>query len=268
MVSNTDGIGKRIKQVLIKIHPCRHRIPSAASLTVEASLVLPIFLFAVLTIAYTGLLVRTQDEVRHAMTRTVSEASAEVGAGVRKPAESELYYRGKLALYLEDTTLTMSLLGSSFLKENDEIDLVVSYTTKIPFPLFGFFHPIFQERVHSRAFVGVDRRDSSEEEDDVIVYVTPTGRVYHRDKNCTYLKLSVSQVLFGDIAHLRNSGGGTYKPCHRCGGAALSGDAKVYITNYGDRYHTNRACSEIKRTIQEIFLSEVGSRTPCSKCGG
>ena len=262
-----NASGKNTKHVLYKIHRCRHRIPSAASLTVEASLVLPIFLFAVLTIAYAGLLVRTQDEVRHAMTRTVSEASAEAGAGFSDLLKSEPYYRGKLALYLEDSTVTMSLLGSSFLKENEEIDLVVSYTTKLPFPLFGFFHPVFQERVHSRAFVGVDKRDSTEKEDDVIVYITPSGRVYHRDKNCTYLKLSVSQVLFGDIARLRNSGGGLYKPCHRCAGAEPSPDAKVYITNYGDRYHTNRGCSEIKRTIQEILLSEVGNRSPCSKCG-
>ncbi|MBR6229051.1 MAG: pilus assembly protein [Eubacterium sp.] len=266
MSLRTERKQKKIK-ILYKIHRCRNRIPSAASLTVEASLVLPIFLFAVLTIAYAGLLVRTQDEVRHAMTRTVSEASAEVGAGLTGPAGNELYYRGKLAMYLGDSTLTMTLIGSSFLKENDEIDLVVNYTTKMPFPLFGFFHPIFQERVHSRAFVGVDRRETPEEED-VIVYITPTGRVYHRDKNCTYLKLSVSQVLFGDIARLRNSGGGTYKPCHRCaGGMNPSPESKVYITNYGDRYHTNRACSEIKRTIQEIFLSEAGNRSPCSKCG-
>ena len=55
----------------------RNRIPSCASLTVEASLVLPIFLFAVLSVCYMGLLVKTQDEVRHVMTRIVSEASAE-----------------------------------------------------------------------------------------------------------------------------------------------------------------------------------------------
>ena len=253
---------------LFKIHSHRNRIPSAASLTVEAALVLPIFLFAVLTVAYLGLVVKTQDEVRHAMCRTVSEASAEAGAGMRAQAKNMLYYRGKLGVYLGDTSLTTTLIGSSFLEENDEIDLVVSYTTSIPFAVFDFLHPRFQERIHTRAFVGVDSRSSGEEEEDVIVYVTPTGRVYHRDKNCTYLKLSVSQVLYGDIGGMRNSGGGTYKPCHRCArGSHPPADTPVWITNYGDRYHINRGCSEIKRTIQEIFLSEVGNRTPCSKCG-
>ncbi len=246
----------------------RYRIPSAASLTVEASLVLPVFLFAVLTIAYLGLVVKTQDEVRHAMCRTVSEASAEVGAGMTAQAKSMVYYRAKLAAYLEDTSLTTTLIGSSFLKENDEIDLVVSYTTSIPFSIFNFLRPRFQERIHSRAFVGMDTRAKEEEEDDAIVYVTPTGRVYHRDKNCTYLKLTVSQLLYGDIDHIRNSSGGKYKPCHRCASGIKPGaDSPVWITNYGDRYHTSRSCSEIKRTIQEILLSEVGNRSPCSKCG-
>ena len=243
------------------------RIPSAASLTVEAALVLPIFLFAVLTIAYLGLVVKTQDEVRHAMCRTVSEASAEVGAGLTKQAKSMLYYRTKLGVYLEDTSLTTTLLGSSFLEENDEIDLVVSYTTSLPFAVFDFIRPHFRERIHSRAFVGVDTR-TGEEEEDVIVYVTPTGRVYHRDKNCTYLKLTVSQLLYGDIDRMRNSGGGKYKPCRRCArGRTPGADTPVWITNYGDRFHLSRGCSEIKRTVQEIWLSEVGGRAACSKCG-
>lgn len=303
--------------LLTKMHLYHDRIPSAASLTVEASLVLPIFLFAVLTICYMGLLAKTQDEVRHAMTRIVSEASAEAGAlrgttdddsgetgstdpdknpakvgsdnpvsrvfelsdgGERGGGEgllgglsdlllSPLYYRGKLELYMGGTSLTTNLLGSSFLENNDEIDMIVTYTADIPFPLLGFYHPLFRERVHSRAFVGVDTRVGKDEEEDVIVYVTPTGRVYHRNKNCTYLKLSVSQVLYGDIAGMRNEGGGKYYPCSRCAGGVMDPDAKVYITNFGDRFHVSRACSEIKRTIEEIHLSQVGSRSPCSKCG-
>ena len=253
---------------LFKIHLCYDRIPSSASLTVEAALILPIFLFAMLVFAYVGLLIRTQDEIRYAMTRTVNEASAEIGAGLEKIGSSPLYYRGKLELYMGGTGLTTSLLGSSFLEENDEIDMVVSYSVDFPFDVFGIGSLRFKERVHSRAFVGVDTRDT-EQEDDVIVYITETGRVYHRDKNCTYLKLSISQLLYGDVARQRNSGGAKYYPCERCAlGYIPDSDAPVWITNYGNRYHTNRACSEIKRTISEIFLSEVGNRTPCSKCGG
>ena len=244
-----------------------YRIPSPASMTVEASLVLPVFLFAMLIIAYTGMLIRTQDEVKNTMTRIVNEASAEVGAGLEKTAASALYYRGKLELYMGGTGLSTSLLGSSFLEKNDEIDMIVSYSVRLPFNLFGIINPRFKERVHSRAFVGVDKRETPKQ-DDMIVYITDTGRVYHMDKNCTYLKPSVSQITFDDIELKRNRSGGKYKACARCAkGVAVGGGSFVWITNYGDRYHTNRACTEITRSIKEVKLSEVGSRTPCSKCG-
>ncbi len=259
-----------VKRIHTRVKSCpnHNRIPSAAPLTVEASLILPILLFAILTIAYMGLLVKTEDEVRHAMIRTVTEASAEVGAGLTSQAKNMVYYRGKLMAYLGDTSLTTNLIGSSFLEENDEIELVVNYTTSIPFALFDNIKPLFSERIRTRAFVGVDKRGEADKEDDIIVYITPTGRVYHRNKNCTYLNLKVSQVQYGDVAGMRNSGGGKYKPCHRCAGGYTPGaDTSVWITNYGDRYHINRGCSEIKRTVQEVFLSEVGNRAPCSKCG-
>ncbi|MCR4605222.1 MAG: pilus assembly protein [Eubacterium sp.] len=237
-------------------------------MTVEAALVLPVFLFSMLIIAYIGMLIKTQDEVKNQMTRVVNEASAEIGAGNDKLGSSALYYRGKLELYMGGTGLTTSLLGSSFLEENDEIDMVVSYSVKLPFNLFGLFTPRFKERVHSRAFVGVENREKPEEED-VIVYITENGRVYHMDKNCTYLKPSVSQILYGDVEIRRNRSGGKYKPCAKCAkGVGLGSESPVWITNFGDRYHTNRACSEISRSIKEIMLSEAGNRTPCSKCGG
>ena len=252
-----------------KTHLYYDRIPSAASLTVEASLVLPIFLFAMLMFAYVGMLIKTEDEVKNAMTRVVNEASAEVGAGMEEITSSPLYYRAKLELYMGGTGLSTSLLGSSFLEDNDEIDMVVSYSVSPPFDIFGVGHLRFRERVHTRAFVGVDTRENDEEEeDDIIVYVTDTGRVYHRNKNCTYLKLSVSRLYYGDVARQRNSGGAKYYPCSRCAsGYTPDSDTYVWITNFGNRYHINRACSEIKRTVHEIHLSEVGSRGPCSKCG-
>lgn len=39
----------------------------------------------------------------------------------------------------------------------------------------------------------------------------------------------------------------------------------VWITNNGSRYHSNKECSNMK-TPSLVPISEVGSRTPCSKC--
>lgn len=42
----------------------------------------------------------------------------------------------------------------------------------------------------------------------------------------------------------------------------------IYITNTGTRYHNNINCSELKRTVHEVRLSDVkDTKRPCNKCG-
>lgn len=237
-------------------------------MTVEAALVLPVFLFAMLLTAYLGLLARCQDEVQWALTRVARGASAEYGAEGNALLKTPVYYQTKINACLGVKGLAVSLLESSLFQQNDEIDLVAVYQVKIPFRLIPAGFCRFRQRVHTRAFTGVERRRGVEEED-TIVYITETGRVYHRERDCTYLRLSVSQMKYGDTASLRNESGGKYRPCERCvKNIVPAGGDQVWITNFGDRYHVIRSCSGIKRNIKKVALSKTGKRTPCSKCGG
>ncbi len=200
-------------------------------------------------------------------TRIAREASAEYGATESTLMTSQAYYLAKINAYVKDSGVSVTFFESHLMEENDEIDLVANYTITPPFSIIGLGRYHFRQRVHTRAFTGVERRDSSDT-DDTIVYITETGRVYHRSLECTYLKLSISQVKYGDLEDMRNSGGGIYKACEKCSeGKSLGDGDDVWVTNYGDRYHTSRACSGLKRTISEVPLSEVGDRAPCSKCG-
>lgn len=240
-----------------------------ASMTVEASLVLPLFMFAMILIGYLGQMIRCQDEMQEALTRLAREASAEYGAFQSSALKSKAYYMAKLNTYLSGSVGKVTFFESHFLEERDEIDLVAVYRMTTPFSIMGMGDFRFRQRVHTRAFTGVDRRKKEGEQGDCIVYITDTGRVYHRTRECSYLNPSISKVLFGDLANLRNSSGGKYKCCERCSKETYleKGDS-VWITRYGDRYHTSKSCSGLKRAIKEIRLSEVGNRPPCSKCGG
>ena len=239
-----------------------------ASLTVEAALVLPVFLFAMLLISHLAMLVKCQDEVQWALTRVAREASAECGVNKSRILANRMYYQKKLNSYMGENGQAVSLAGSVILGEDDEIDLVASYQVKLPFRLIRIHTCRFRQRVHTRAFTGVERRDGDGTGKGSVVYITETGRVYHDRRDCTYLKLSISQLRYEDIPDLRNAGGGKYKACERCAKKKqVTAQTVVWITNYGDRYHTSRSCSGIKRTIKEIQRSEVGKRTPCSKCG-
>ncbi len=247
-------------------HEMEEKMKRRASLTVEASLILPVFLYAMLFLAYIGKLVICQDEVQWALTRIAREASAEYGATHSDKLKSTLYYQTKFAAYMKGSGLTVSFADSQLLQHNDEIDLVVTYRMKLPFSIFAIPAVSMRQRVHTRAFTGVERRQEKKQ-DERIVYITETGRVYHLTAECTYLKLSISQIQYSDLQEKRNESGGKYKPCERCGADKEREDnMTVWITSYGDRYHTSLSCSGLKRHIREIPLSETGGRSPCGKC--
>ncbi len=238
------------------------------SLTVEASLLLPIFIFATLSVIYMNKFLLYQEQVQWALTRIGREAAVEYAVAEERVIPDQLYLTAKAALYLKDTDVTVSLLQSEFDEESKELHLVADYWVKLPFPLINIRSFVFSQQSVSRAFAGVDTRQMVvPEEEDSIVYITRTGRVFHETLSCTYLTLSISQVKHGDLSYLRSESGGIYHACEACAeDREYEENDEVYICNYGNRFHQSRSCSKLKRNIQEVQRSEVGSRLPCSKC--
>ena len=163
----------------------------------------------------------------------------------------------------------LSFLATEISGETEIVDLVCSYKVR---PLFGLvtFAPFRMEnRYFGHAWVGYEggfrqkKKDKVEEE---TVFVTETGTVYHRDRGCTHLDLSIAKTTLNAAKADRNKGGAIYHPCEQCGGKPTSGDT-VYTTDYGTRYHNSLSCSGLKRTVIEIPLSKAAGRPPCSKCG-
>jgi hypothetical protein len=134
---------------------------------------------------------------------------------------------------------------------------------KVPIGFFGWKGVVISQGSQVHKWTG--DRDDREQTD--YVYVTERGTVYHLDRKCNYLDLSIQTVNLANIASLRNKNGNIYYECSDCA-ARKTTSGIVYITNYGTCYHAKLSCSGLKRTISMIPLSEVGSRRPCSKCGG
>ncbi len=97
------------------------------------------------------------------------------------------------------------------------------------------------------------------------VYITPDGEVYHLNRNCTHLKLSIRTVTMQKARRLKNVYGQKYRKCELCKTAF---GKMVYITTEGDCYHSERSCSGLKRTVRKIPFRQAGNRRPCSRCGG
>ncbi len=165
----------------------------------------------------------------------------------------------------------ISFYYSSILEEEDCIDIVARYYVRIPVWFFGLEDMRLIQRVRVRGWTGHQvpaRYTTVKEETDTeeaVVYITETGTVYHKERSCSHLKLSIEEVS-GIPDSRRNRSGGKYYPCESCCDKEASDTDIYYITDFGNRYHTGKDCPGLKRTIREIARSEVSGRAPCKRC--
>lgn len=98
-----------------------------------------------------------------------------------------------------------------------------------------------------------------------MVYITKSGSAYHRERECIYLNPSVRLVGKGQAEGMTNSAGRKYTACESCG----ANSDMVYVTDGGTRYHSTVNCSGLKRTIDCVTLQEAvaAGRHACPKCG-
>ena len=258
--------------------------PLRGTLTVEAALILPFFLFVMISVMQYINVVEsgtkfgaTLSEMgkKLAMTSYVmryggdTEGAAQTAAG----ALSAVYVHNRVLSQAGNPSCVKksNMVLSSFLQEEETIDLVLTYQMRSPLSIVKLPANFFIQRARVRAWTGrTPPSQGSDEEDGETsgdyVYVTETGSVYHEDANCTHLNLSIQEVDISALSMLRNRSGGIYHTCEKCGGAAENG--RVYITKEGDRYHSSLNCSGLKRTVRQVSREELGNIRACSKCGG
>lgn len=160
----------------------------------------------------------------------------------------------------------INLLVSNMVDDKEVVDLKAGYAMTPLANVFGIPDVLIMTRARTRAWTGYRVNGSGADNDDTerIVYVTDGSEVYHLSRSCTHLDLSITPVDAEGIANRVNRGGGHYSACERCGKGSSVGI--YFITNEGDRYHTDISCSGLKRTIYEIPISQVGDKRVCSRC--
>ena len=261
------------------------------SMTLEAALILPFFLLVMLSILSFLEIIRLHDGI----TMGVREAGKQMAVyGYVFRETKDLHGQEQIGLlpgvalsyvwagkevedFLGQEMLENAPFGtkerwihyemSSLMAKDDIIDLVAFYTVAPQYNIAGVRKRILTGRYYARAWTGYcvegENTGSVTEEN---VYVTPGGEVYHRNRYCTHLQLTIMTCTRQQLKQRRNERGNLYAACIFCGSFGTSG--KVYITPEGDRYHSTLRCQGLKRTIDIIPISKVGDRSPCSRCGG
>lgn len=243
---------------------------SNASVTVEAALIIPLFLFAVISLIYMLEIQAIKTSIKGA-TQCAAKMAAQ--DAVKLQSVNSVKFKQDLAEAAGADRLNRSIIagGSKGIDCSrtymsvltGEINVVVEYSIKLPFPGFTHLTAKFREKMRIKGWTGYSKRNGHSG-DEQIVYITAKGRVYHENYQCTHLQLSVRFVPYSELSGIRNEDGGRYGKCEKC----VHGEpfAGVYITNTGGKYHNSLGCSGLKRTVHAVKKSQVGMRGGCSRC--
>lgn len=282
-------------------------ISSKASLTVEAALAMPLFLFALLTFLYFIQLFTLQEIIQSTITKmslnmaktayvyedfagmeealnfdeTILGTEIEIGLGdFAKSHVDQTILKLYAKQYLDVDRINHSCIRDGFggisfrdseiLNEDASIDIVVRYQVFFPIKLFSFPDMEMLQRVRVRAWTGyeVAAAYSLEEEDGKAEMVYITETGRVYHQSATCSHIRLSvSAIAGLPTTQRNENGGKYYPCEKCCDGELNPYGTYFITSDGTRYHTKRDCSKIKRNVKEVPLSEVGNRPACKRCG-
>ena len=266
-----------------------------ASITLEASIVLPIFLFLFLNLVTVMEIYRSHALVSTSLWKSGRNLAMytylyrqavpqgdddwqevlDMAAGI---AASEGYVRSVIVDDMRHVDGPSQMTGlsdgrfslfKSGIEKGDIIHLQVTYGVLPLVRAYPGLISVQKACFYGHAFTGYDitHQGSVDGDPDVeYVYITPQGSVYHKNPNCTYLKPKVTEVEVKSLPGMKNASGEGYKnPCRFCHG---SGDGRsYYITEYGDVYHTKPDCNAIHHDIIRVSILDVGGKGPCSKCG-
>ncbi|WP_343210204.1 TadE family protein [Anaerolentibacter hominis] len=258
------------------------------AVTVETAIALPLFLFAVLALAYLIQILKIQEQVGQTLYQTTNWAAAQ--CCLRDEDEKEVSYISLAVLYQAfqsylpegDTGYQCIPNGSqsialrkSYDKTTEEVFTVrADYRVRPPVPFLPFVSYPVSQQFCSREFIGDDQVYDEGEAgvpetapgDDQIVYMTESGTVYHIRKDCSHLTLTIYATAKDEVDHIRNEYGAKYYPCEKC--IKKNTPARLLVAADGNRYHSSENCSGLKRTIKEVYLRDIPGIRSCSRCGG
>lgn len=266
---------------MFRTHLFKNNLGSA---TVEATFILPIFMFAMLFIYNMGCMLCTKVIVYEAMQETAGYLAEysylynEVGNLMDADYQNNLTdtavniatATGKMSEYIDDRdfvnqyvvggTSGIMVTRAELNASNKYIYFNIVYQLKVDVPFFGEFKTSIEEQIRQRAYLG--ERIISGESNDEYVYIAENQSVYHTTRNCYHIKLTIKMVNAMSLSVQYNN----LSPCELC---VKNGGSKsiLYVTEAGDRYHYSRLCRGLKRTVYRVKRSECQNLAECSNCG-
>ena len=249
----------------------RRRAPLSASLTVEAALVLPLFLFVLLLFSVPFRIMTAERQMQRAAETVCDRAAALAALSTPEAAQ----YRNSLSALalaaaraaVSDPNLSgLSAERSSFLADGETVRVVLDYSYTLPIPLFRLPAIRCSRTAWRRAWIGETDPENcvAANPEEEIVYVGRHSTRYHKTARCHYLYNDLRAVSLSEATAARNASGGRYHACPVCARGASGGT--VYLMPSGTAWHRDPACRAIRAYVRAVPKREVEQLGPCSYC--
>lgn len=240
-------------------------------ITVEACVVVPLFLFFMLAMGRLVMLLFAEAHIHQCLAEAANDTAQYCYLEQKLSADTDAEFLINLAIltkqfhtylgndpYVEHTIkngksgIILSIKQDS---QNEKIFIAqADFFAGYQIPIFGNYYIKISSVIKKKAFVGYEKGENRER----YVYVTPNESVYHSRRSCSHLSLSISQINEGQK--------GSYAACSFCGKEqTISG--KSYVAKTGSVYHSRADCSGLKRTVRRVRIEEAGGLAPCQRCG-
>lgn len=262
-----------MKQISIILQFVARRNSKKGSYTLEAAILLPIFIVGILTLGFTIRMISTAENITFAATD-----EARIASTVAYNLPMYPFFAENLKdRILEENEFATSVTVEDFhyLDQTFEMDGIISFRTdywiETGLPL-GMVDGLEMSQVfHCRGFIGRSIAGNpfpfEEMENDATantVWIFPEEGTRYHAKSCSFISAYPMQmVLNQDIKK-------HYEPCQRCSSAEAEFGTQVYcFQSYGEAYHLGD-CPTVKKYVISMERKQAEDRgyTPCLKCGG
>lgn len=285
---------KNRNKILGTCHDRKAFLSASGSLTLEASLVLALLIFAMTVLILPMRILNTERKIQASLESVGEDFSkyAYLQRNLKDGLESlvpgasawakefchqletgiaENYIEEKVMEHADTALIQqITMKESEFLDDGEWFDLILNYEIRMPFPVLGLDAVSCTARCRRRAWIGKEGKDDDGENDtdttEEMVYIGKNPTRYHRKRSCHYLANDLTAVSFDEIEALRNQNGGKYHACAVCAGNGDTGST-VYIMPSGSSYHSSKTCTAIIAYVKMVPLSEVAHLGACSYCG-
>lgn len=241
------------------------RKKARASLTIEAAVIIPLFIWALCTLLGVLDCYRIQSLVKTSIHQSAMELGMYAydtereneGIHIINSAYCIAYAQAHLPELEDNVTVSM---GKSHYRDNT-VTLVATIEYKFSISLFPLPVLKFINVSEVDSWVG-ESRENVKSSNTVyeMVYITESGSVYHTSASCSHIDIKVYETKKKQISK-------KYDACQKCcKKQVIENRDSVYYTKTGECYHITKNCSSLKRLVRMVDIEQVGNLSMCKRC--